>query len=215
MKKIFYLSKDFTYQPIVCLNRLNKRGTRKFAHWIFQKTQIKSKLKTHHWKLYSAITYNYLPLTVKLSYVSSNFMQGICLTAYHTQVDACISPERITWIFNDDCFKNNYFLKKKKFTHTCRYINLPMWTLTVKFAHPTRQAATADQFLTHYIRVFPGYLLIYTFVHVWYSKYRVHTSDLISNYTDYIMVSLIVYREHKHNVFLSLSPTSRTIWKEI
>lgn len=106
-----------------------------------QRKDYKSKLRTHHsssgnWQLtcisrtiISCWTYlldtrptrNFFLYTCTINVYAStyvhvscvSFMQGICLTAYHTQVDACICPERITLVFNDDWLNKNYFFRKK------------------------------------------------------------------------------------------------------
>lgn len=99
------------------LNKQARYGYKKLCTLTISKTQIKSKFRIHHssnrnWKLHSAITYNYYcwidvldtliePIffggiyTYNVYYASTyvsylTFLQVICLTAYHTQVETCI-----------------------------------------------------------------------------------------------------------------------------
>lgn len=131
-------------------------------------------------------------------------MQGICLTAYHTQVDPCICPERITLVFNDDWLNKNYFFRKKKYSRTSRN-NLPEWSLTFKFAHPKWQA-TVD--ISNIIRVFPGYLLIYTCMmlmiacsHEWFN---IKLRRLYNGVAYHVEITRLITRS-----------TCTRIWKEI
>lgn len=77
---------------------------------------------------------------------------SICLTAYHT--GRYVSEKN-----NKFLTTGIFFFVKNKYPRKCRYINLAKWTLTFKLAHPMWQT-TVD--ISQIIRVFPGYVLIYT-----------------------------------------------------